>query len=116
MRLEEVDLLVVVDHTDARPSFVPRESRIRVVAAVENHIVYGHIEPRILTVITVDEVIRSLERVTILSEDVYLSKAQASRVFNEIHHSALVPGPVPAVVGLQLQVPHVTRWRLVDGN
>ena len=112
MRLEEVDLLVVVDHTDARPSFVPRESLIRVVAAVENHVIDGHMEPRILAVLTVDEVIRSLERVTILSEDVHLG----NRVFNEFHNSALVPGPVPAVVGLQLQVPHVARWRLVDGN
>ena len=116
MRLEEVDLLVVVDHTDARPSFVPRESLIRVVAAVENHVIDGHMDPRILAVLTVDEVIRSLERVTILSEDVHLGKAQAGSVFNESHNSALVPGPVPVVGGLQLQVPHVTQRRLVDGN
>ena len=102
MRLEEVDLLVVVDHTDARPSFVPRESLIRVVAAVENHVIDGHMEPGIPAVITEDKILRSLQRVIIQSEDVHLGKAQASGVMDESHNSALVPGPVPVVVGLQL--------------
>ena len=117
MRLEkDVDLLVIVDHMNAGPPFVPRESGSPVVVPVENHVIDGHMEPGIPAVITEDKILRSLQRVIIQSEDVHLGKAQASGVMDESHNSALVPGPVPAVVGLQLQVPHVTQWRLVDGN
>ena len=117
MRLEkDVDLLVIVDHMNAGPPFVPRESGSPVVVPVENHVIDGHMEPGIPAVITEDKILRSLQRVIIQSEDVHLGKAQASGVMDESHNSALVPGPVPVVVGLQLQLPHVARRRLVDRN